>query len=349
MSMNGRKIMAGVAVLLMAVMAVLVIRKAQREAREVAVADEEVAAALAPVDEEILRVERESEEAAKPRTPEWAREKMREVKAVREQNIRAKMSGEIIRDLCTAGHVEEAWGMVEPEKGQVREMELMAYFRFAKLEPMELLAKAKELPDKAEARKALDGYLSGGTLEDVYGAVVRPGFVEGMKELEAGYTEGMKPVLMELMKERLLEAHSDEDRDAVAHFARRMFDLKAIDGKGLMRILKENSLRDIFSRWEEIRALTAAEGVIYERNQDRSEMLRMLITDEPEKAMEVLLKRDDRQGLLDLGEAVRHWLDKEVKPARKWLEKHRQEMKPAQQEVVDLALANAKPEPVKGE
>lgn len=331
--------MAAVAVLLLSVMGVLVILKAGKEKERAAFAGEGQVDGVSSVGEELERVERESGEAGQPMEPVRAREKMREAMAVPALNVRAKMAGEIIRDLCLAGHAEDAWKMVDPAKGQVRDVELMAYFRYAKLEPMELLEKAGELPDKAEVRRALDGYLSGGTLEDVHGVVALPGFAEGLRELEAGYPPEMKPVVAELVRDRLRASRSDQERDAVARFAWKMHELKAIDTSLWMEVTKVNDLRDAFERWEEVRALTEAEGLFQEGDPHRSGMLQKLMMEDAGKAMSVLVPRDDRQGRVDLVDAVRLWYERDWPSTGKWLEKHAQELDQGQRDAVYAALA----------
>ena len=330
--------MVAVAGLLLAVMAGLVVMKVWKERQEVA-KFEDVASGAPAVDEELLRVERQSEVAGKPMEPARAREKMREALVVPELNVRAKMAGEIIRDLCLAGHGEEAWTMVDQAEGQVRDLELMAYFRYAKLEPMELLGKVEELPDKAEVRRALDGYLSGGTLADIHGLVALPGFAEKLRELEAGYPPGMQPVIAELVRDRLRAARSDEERDAVAQFARAMHGLKAIDTNLWVEVTKVNDLRDAFERWEEVRALTEAEGLFQEGNPHRGGMLEKLMTQDPGRAMSLLTPRDDRQGRVDLADAVRLWYARDSPSAGRWLEEHAGELTEGQRDAVYAALA----------
>jgi hypothetical protein len=334
---NGRKFMAAVTVLLLAVIGVLVVLKAGKE-RAVLKGEGQVDG-VSSIDDELLRAEREANEAGQPMEPERARTKMRAAMAVPELNMRAKVAGEIIRDLCRAGYVEDAWKMVDPGKGQVRDMELMAYFRYAKLEPMELLEKAGELPDTAEVRRALDGYLSGGTLEDVHGVVALPGFVESLRKLEAGYAPEMKPVIAELVRDRLRAARSDEERDAVAEFAWKMHELKAIDTGLWMEVTTVNDMRDAFERWEEVRALTEAEGLFQEGDPHRTAMLRKLVMENSGKAMSVLVPRDDRQGRVDLVDAVRLWYGRDGPSTGKWLEENAEVLGQGRLDAVYAALA----------
>ncbi|WAC18942.1 hypothetical protein OVA24_17050 [Luteolibacter sp. SL250] len=332
--MNGRRLMALGAVSLLAVMAALVVLKAKKEAY---LATDAGVEDVPREDEELLRMEREGREAGVPLEPERAREKMREAMAAPEENVRARMAGGIIRDLCLAGYVEDAWKMVDPAEGQVRDVELMAYFRYAKLDPAELLEKAGELREKAEVRRALDGYLSGGTLEDVAGVMALPGFADRLKELEAGYPPDMKPVITELVRDRLHASRSDVERDAVARFTRRMFDLKAVGIDLWMEVTKLNDLRDAFERWEEMRALT--EGTFQEGHPQRSGMLQKLVTEDGPKAMSVLVPRDDRQGRADLVDAVRLWYERDWPNTGRWLEEHAEEMNPEQRDAVYAGLA----------
>jgi len=342
--MNRKGILSGVAVLLLSGMAVLVVQKARRDAAEQAgevdtpVAGEDLETVAA--DKELLRVERESRDLGKPMTPERAAEKMREAMAVPQLNVRARMAGEIIRDLCQAGHAAAAWQMIDRAKGQVRDMELMVYFRYGKMKPAELLANVRGLEDGAEVRRALDGYLSGGTLEELHGVMVEPGFAEAFKKLEAGYPPGGKPLLVEIIRDRQSGARTDEDRDTVTKFARKMYDLKVINGSDLMEFVKVNDFRDIVERWEEIRALTAAEGIIYVGNPHRQALLRKLM-DNPDKGLPVLLPREDEQGRADLLDAVRVWCAIKQEDAEKWVEDHAGGLKPWQREVMYAAAAKA--------
>ncbi|RYD33328.1 MAG: hypothetical protein EOP87_11185 [Verrucomicrobiaceae bacterium] len=266
---------------------------------------------------------------------------MREAMEMPEMNVRAKMAGEIIRDLCQAGHGDEAWKMVDPAKGQVRDLELMAYFRYAGLSPMQVLERAGELPDMAEVRRALDGYLSAGTLQDVHDVMSMPGFADKLKKLEAGYPPEMKPVVVELVRERLRTARSDAEREAVAVFARKMYDLKAITSSQWVEVVKMNDLRNAFERWEEIRAVTEAEGVLQEGDPHRSGMLQKLVGEDPLRAMSVLKERDDRQGRADFADAVRSWYERDMPECTRWLAEHSAELSPGQRDALYAALAKA--------
>jgi hypothetical protein len=335
--MNGRRILVAAVGVLIVLMGVLMISRAWKARSADAAA--ELAEDLPPASQELLRVERESAEAGVPLEPARAREKMREAMAAPEQNVRAKMAGEIIRDLCAAGFVDEAWQMVDTAKGQVRDLELMAFFRYGKLDPLELLDRVGELQGPVEIRRALDGYLSAGTLEDVHGVMALPGFAGRLKELEAGYPKDMEPVISALVRDRLRAARSDEERNAVGQFTRRMLDLKAVSPELWMEVTKVDDQRDAYERWEEVRKITAAEGLFQEGDSHRGEMLEKLVTDDGTKAMTLLTPHDDRQGRVDLADAMRRWYAKNWPAVGAWLEENAEKLSEAQRDAVYAALA----------
>lgn len=328
--------------LLLASMAVLVIQKAKREAAlpiELGPPDE---SEVSGVDEEILRVERESREMGKPLTPERARDKLKQALALPQLNVRATTAGEITRDLCQSGYTEEAWSLLDPAKGQVRDMQLMAYFRYARLAPQELLNKVNELADKAEARQALDGYLSAGTLEELQQIAELPGLMQKIKEVERGGAGGeTKPILIEIIRDRARAARSDEERDTVVSFARNIYHLKGITANGLLELSVDNDLRDIFERWKEIHTITAAEGLVQKENPHRNIMLRKMMLHDPAKALPLLTPYHDEQGIIDLAEAFTVWDESRPEELEKWLKQHGPGLKPAERDYIYTRLAKA--------
>ena len=278
----------------------------------------------------------------KPLAPGEAGEAMRRALALPQMNMRSRAAAFVIRDLCLAGHTEEAWGMIRKESGQVRQAQLVMFFNHTEpLPPLAVLGKMKELAGPAEVRSALDAYLSPRTLEEIWLLMKEPAFLAAFQSLEAGYPPGTVPVLVQIMDDRLHAVRSDGDRRRVAEFALALYKLKAVDAAALMGAFRADSSRDAFARWEQVTAALADVTTVFENEPNRSALIKAMVVGDPAKAMETLTRGDSPQALADLAVAVRQWSATDRKAAGGWFTANGGKLAPGPRDTAHAALSMA--------
>lgn len=337
MRMKWRSLLLGIAAILMVgAMGVLVLR--EREARRLKAEEEagELAAGGGVPRED--KVPAGAEEVEKT-IPEQAREMMDEAMAVPDMGQRSKRAAFIIRDLCGLGHPKEAWDLIDARPGQVRASQILIFFHNAKLPPVAMLAKVKELQGGGEKVKALETYFSAMPLEEILLAMEEPEALKAYKELEAAAPEEVTPVLARMMREKQLHSRSDAVTRQVADFARAMYRLTAIDGSVLMMVLLGDTSRNAFERWTEAVDELKAEPKLYVEDPNRARLIDGMLREDAGKAMTVLTAGDSPQALVDLALAVRIWRGFDKSESGEWMKEKAAGLEGTRRDVVMAELS----------
>lgn len=73
---------------------------------------------------------------------------------------RGRVAAEAIARLCAAGHVDEAFSLIEPEASVARTAGIKAFFESAKLDEAEIVSRISGFPENGDAATALTAYLA---------------------------------------------------------------------------------------------------------------------------------------------------------------------------------------------
>ncbi|QJE96618.1 hypothetical protein [Luteolibacter luteus] len=273
-----------------------------------------------------------------PLTPEEAAKRLADAKLIIDIRERARVSSEIIAELCAAGHPEEAWKLIDQGLGQARSWQLEAFFKAAPLSDQELFAKFKDLNNAAEINTGLDGLCKRHAPEELVGYLSSPEFRAFSKTLEEQgmWKNGMARSLSPLLQVYLYDAGTS---DLSAQKKRMETVVSAYQNKLLtpdimVEIMKNGNLMEPADKLE---AMNQIKDLGDPKNQlqiYRSQLLGELVRKNPEAAMSTALKGEGKQGILDASNAVKAWLIADADAAAAWYNHNSSSLTPAKRDAV---------------
>ncbi|RYD34492.1 MAG: hypothetical protein EOP85_19795, partial [Verrucomicrobiaceae bacterium] len=121
------------------------------------------------------RIEAEMKAAEnKGMTPELAAARLKEAAGIGNIDERAMVCSHIIRELCEAGHVKEAWELIDKDFGKVRSVELDTFFASPKVNLATFEATFKELYNDEETRSAMSSRMEIHKTADLLDSLMSP-------------------------------------------------------------------------------------------------------------------------------------------------------------------------------
>lgn len=283
-----------------------------------------------------LRTER-TRAAKDPITPESARRKLEEARAIPNLRERANECRKIIAALCEAGFPEEAWSLIETNPGIVRSSELFAFFSSSGLTLEALSGKMEGLLYDGESSEALGGYFSSLSLAEMASLVTRDrkalGSLPGMDD------RGLKRAITEDLLNKLSAAKSGKnDPVEVLRTAVDFHRGGLVTDFGLASILKIDPTRDTFQKYQALSAAVENTGPGIEASEVRNDFIRDMIYEDAPRTMETVVLSRGQKGLNDLATAVERYELIDPVRAVKWYDENLTRLSPAQQDAASIAF-----------
>jgi hypothetical protein len=255
----------------------------------------------------------------------------------------------IIGRLCAAGYTEEAWAMVEENPGQVRDSELVKFFKSAGLSPAEMISKIENLPYKGEAFTALRGYFSSLDPASTSALLADASFKDFIRKLDESSPGILGKAISTSLMGRLAFPGSTAEKMAARDLAARYHSEGILNDGQLVQILKADETSDSFDKWGLVAHSLPNPPRGSEAAALRKEVIEGMVNADAPKALQQLAKVPGRQGFLDLLAGVKKWGNVDPSAASQWYQTSASGLSEVQRDSVvmafyQLALDSGEPE-----
>lgn len=276
-------------------------------------------------------------------TPATARDLLEQSK-LQDTNIdtRAEKAWLIINLLCQNGYTREAWDLIDPEQGEVRNKALGGFFRDAELPKAELLALADALTG-GERSSSLFGYWSRFSPEEFAKLDMSETPIRSSSEAGA-FRRAVEEVISQAFDPKNPDASKWLRHDALVQ-AVKLANGGTFPYSDLNTILSKDPSKDGFTYWEAIKQVspelraTQTQGMNNYNGPD-SMIIRAMATQDPKRTMEMTLVPDSHESKY-IHIAMSQWLEKDFTNADTWVQQHLPNFTPDQQERTAVAYIRA--------
>jgi hypothetical protein len=121
--------------------------------------DGQVTSGLDPTDSQVAAAKARTKQAI-ALTPAIARSRLADIEKISDLEARKMAHYELFRDLCVHGFAEEAWQMISEEPGEIRAIEIHAFFQNAKLSEEAMREKMQTLIDTGYSKEVGSAFMS---------------------------------------------------------------------------------------------------------------------------------------------------------------------------------------------
>ncbi|QJE96799.1 hypothetical protein [Luteolibacter luteus] len=244
----------------------------------------------------------------------------------------------IIGRLCAAGYTEEAWSMIEEGPGQVRDSELVRFFKAAGLSPAEMISKVENLPYKGEAFNALRGYFSSLDPASTSALLADPSFKEFIRKLDESSPGVLGRAISASLTGRLAFSGSTAEKMAARDLAMRYHADGVLNDGQFVQILKADETGDSFDKWALVANALPNPGRGSDAATLRKDVIEGMVNADAPKALQQLAKVPGRQGFLDLLAGVKKWGNMDPSAAAQWFQTSRNGLNQTQRDSVAMAF-----------
>jgi hypothetical protein len=221
--------------------------------------------------------------ARSPMDPELARILLARTKSeVKDIRHRAAVSSAILTALCAQGEIEEAWNLVEPGRGTVREAGIGAIFGNSAVSAPFLLGKLDTLAEPKDRARALEELIRSraGGIASIDFAAIR---LDSAQE-KAAVVNALTAAINQQAKAKA------GDPDAVRNLVEKsvkLFTDEKIDAASLARLMNNSDTRDPFYQWGLIDGLKET-AVPEDLERLNSGLVRTMIRRDLERSMDLI-------------------------------------------------------------
>jgi hypothetical protein len=244
----------------------------------------------------------------------------------------------IIGRLCAAGYVDEAWGMIEGNPGQVRDSELVKFFKSAGLSAPEMISKIESLPFRGEAFTALRGYLSSLDPESISAVLSDSSFKDFIRKLDQSSPGILGRAISTSLMGRLAFPGSAADKLAARDQAVRYHSEGVLNDGQLVQVLKADETSDSFDKWSVVTNSFPNPNLRSEAAALRKEVIEGMVNADAPKALGELVKIPGSQGFMDLLAGVKKWGNVDPSAASQWFQTTKSGLNEAQRDSVAMAF-----------
>lgn len=276
-------------------------------------------------------------------TPATARDLLEQSK-LEDTNIdtRAEKAWLIINLLCQNGYTREAWELIDPEQGEIRNKGLGGFFRDADLPKTELLALTENMSD-SDRSSSLFGYWSRFSPEEFAKLDMSETPIRSHREMGA-FRRAIEEVISQAYDPKNPEASKWLRHDALVK-AVELANGGTFPYSDLKTILSKDPSKDGFTYWEAIKNVspelraTQTQGMNNYNGTD-SMIIRAMAVQDPRRTMEMTLVPESHESKY-IHIAMGQWLEKDFTNADKWVQEHVADFTPDQQERTAVAYIRA--------
>ncbi|WAC17779.1 hypothetical protein OVA24_11045 [Luteolibacter sp. SL250] len=239
---------------------------------------------------------------------------------------RGRVAAEAISRLCAAGHVDEAFSLIEPQASEARNAGIKSFFETAKLDEAEIVRRISGFPENGDAATALAAYLARVPLRGI--------------ELFASRYPELERILKIAMSSYLERQFSGPDTELAKIIVDSLHAKGLVEDRLLMRkILEDTSTKPIL-RMHELRLRIPAASPYFGETQ--MEIVNQMAHTTPREAVEFSLnaKYPERPNTA-LRNVLGIWAKNDREAALRWYREHSAGLTEAQRDDAAWAFANS--------
>lgn len=233
--------------------------------------------------------------------------------------------------------------MIDDRPGQVRNSELVAFFAASGYDTANLIQKLDGLIFKDDAPKALEGYFSSLSSDEILKVLGDDVFRRGMVSVEKFSPGSLKRAIADGLMSRVAFNSDSGDREAAVALVSDLHSKGVVDDNGLAQVLDSDKSKDIFEKWSILSKAMPATSVKSPggpADQIRREMIgEMVSANAPEALLQISGIKSD-QGTIDLGAAIMKWGTMDSVAANEWYVANKAGLSNAQRDGVAVAFWN---------
>jgi hypothetical protein len=227
---------------------------------------------------------------------------------------RSEYCGNLIRQLCLAGFSSEAWELIQASAGQVRNLEISAYFESSTLKDGKLLAKIRELDQPFDRGVAFDAFLSRFSSSEVQGFLSSSDFKKYLESMGPGFAVELSNSISSLLQGELIMSDGSNNGE-ILNVASKLHASKALTTDGLMEVIDRDRSTGPFDKWNVISGLKPSTG---EGQAIRDRILNGMVKSDAVAAMSQILQSPGDQAMVDMQKITREWTKIDSRGAFEW-------------------------------
>jgi hypothetical protein len=235
----------------------------------------------------------------------------------------------IIRSLCEAGYSEEAWSMIEPSAGMLRNGQLSQFFASSQMDEDMLIAKMKEIPTEA-GLSALGGFIRRYPVNELKGLIESGKLQNALgNQLQHSDIEGSMEIAVMLAASKV----AAKDRPQMMAVASDLYHSGLMSDRAFYNILNKDRMGDAFERWQMLDAIGfTSDG----RDQKyRDAMISNMMDKDPLRTIGLL--NSDTSTLSDFKAGIESWLQIDSGGASNWYRENSASLDPKRRDTVAAA------------
>lgn len=252
-------------------------------------------------------------------TPEEAAQRLKKIMAIPDMWDRMVAAQKVIRDLCKAGYVDEAWDLIDQSPGDLRGAQLRAFFAFSEEHrgQEEMLNRIAGLGvngfvgDQATALEGLIERMAGKEMLQLFG---RPQFQLLFERLR-GEPKGELLVRNMLGANLRLRLETGEDPADILDIARDSHQLGLLGDSQLMRVLHSIKDYDAFEKFSIAEKLVNSDE---ENREWRVALIKQVVSQDPNRSMKLLADDMGDSSDINFSEGLRYWNNVDPSGAVEW-------------------------------
>lgn len=234
---------------------------------------------------------------------------------------RSKYASEIIASLCRAGYSREAWDLIDPNYGQVRNSQLATYFLSSSIPSSELLAKIPSV-ENSELSTCLSSYFMRFGPGDIQ-KVLNSGDLEMLTNKlgpRAKYLN-ISSAVSSSIQIALLEGDPAKSPEIIKN-AVSMFERNYLNADDFLGIINKEQSISSFDAWSMIKAMDYSQWNRSAINK-RAELIDKMVIEDPEKALNLIGEGEWPGKKQDYSNAIGKWTTVDPASATQWYIKNK--------------------------
>ncbi|GAA5127324.1 hypothetical protein GCM10023212_31980 [Luteolibacter yonseiensis] len=255
-------------------------------------------------------------------------------------NSRAEFTRGVIKELCESGYSKEAWDLIDPGNGIVRNFGLASFFENADLPPADLLDKIANVP-RLDMFTGFSGFLNRYPPDQLSALLDSP----EVKRFYSAVGDDLKAVNVKTAVSGVLQIAMNkmapEERGGTYQLARELDSKGLLEAHDFILIVQRYSNKNIFEQWEDIKAVDLNGWSSNVVKKQRQGMLSDMVAEDAPAAVKGILNGDEDRAGNDLAWALKSWTNLDSQGAADWYKSSQASFSGRQRELVSSSFAEA--------
>lgn len=271
--------------------------------------------------------------------PSRARERLNEAALNPNIHERISESVKIIRELCESGYTDEAWGLIDANKGTLRYGQLNSFFRSANLSIGELQVKMNEL-EPSEKGTPISGHLSSIKFDDLK-TTLESGSLDTLKKIiNKKHPEAFKNIISGDLFRRMQLSNDKEGKTLISDLATELHDKNFINDVGYAGILDMNPSLSTFEKFERFTNSSKDNWSAPETDRFREKAIKSMIASDAGKALNLISAANHPNAPGDMLTAIENYGSMDPVGANKWYVDNLSNLRNQQRDAAATAFFN---------